>query len=208
MAALRTGQGQGAPPALAARRDQPDGKLVVVSSITPTPAGDGKTTMTIGLGQALWRIGARPVIALREPSIGPTLGMKGGGTGGGRSQVVPMEDINLHFTGDFHAITSAHNLLAAALDNHLHHGNALGIDVRQVLWRRVLDVNDRALRDIVVGLGGRMDGVPREAASPSPPPPRSWPRCAWPKIWATSGRASAAWWWPSSRTAPPSSPRS
>ena len=149
-------------PALAARREQPDGKLVVVSSITPTPAGDGKTTMTIGLGQALWRIGARPVIALREPSIGPTLGMKGGGTGGGRSQVVPMEDINLHFTGDFHAITSAHNLLAAALDNHLHHGNALGIDVRQVLWRRVLDVNDRALRDIVVGLGGRMDGVPRE----------------------------------------------
>jgi formate--tetrahydrofolate ligase len=149
-------------PALAARRGQPDGKLVVVSSITPTPAGDGKTTMTIGLGQALWRIGARPVIALREPSIGPTLGMKGGGTGGGRSQVVPMEDINLHFTGDFHAITSAHNLLAAAVDNHLHHGNALGMDVRQVLWRRVLDVNDRALRDVVVGLGGRMDGVPRE----------------------------------------------
>jgi len=149
-------------PALAARRGQPDGKLVVVSSITPTPAGDGKTTMTIGIGQALARIGARPVIALREPSIGPTLGMKGGGTGGGRAQVVPMEDINLHFTGDFHAITSAHNLLAAALDNHLQHGNALGMDVRQVLWRRVLDVNDRALREVVVGLGGRMDGVPRE----------------------------------------------
>src|SRR6202171_4943069 len=149
--------------ALAARRDRPDGKLVVVSSITPTPAGDGKTTMTIGLGQALWRIGAKPVIALREPSIGPTLGMKGGGTGGGRSQVVPMEDINLHFTGDFHAITSAHNLLAAAIDNHLHHGNPLGIDVRQVAWKRILDVNDRALRDVVVGLGGRMDGVPREA---------------------------------------------
>jgi formate--tetrahydrofolate ligase len=149
--------------ALAARRDRPDGKLVVVSSITPTPAGDGKTTMTIGLGQALWRLGARPVIALREPSIGPTLGMKGGGTGGGRAQVVPMEDINLHFTGDFHAITSAHNLLAAAIDNHLHHGNPLGIDVRQVAWKRVLDVNDRALRDVVVGLGGRMDGVPREA---------------------------------------------
>src|SRR5215471_4194103 len=117
--------------ALAARRDRPDGKLVVVSSITPTPAGDGKTTMTIGIGQALARIGARPVIALR-------------------------------FTGDFHAITSAHNLLAAAVDNHLHHGNALGMDVRQVLWRRVLDVNDRALREVVVGLGGRMDGVPRE----------------------------------------------
>jgi formate--tetrahydrofolate ligase len=150
-------------PALSARSAGPDGKLVVVTAITPTPAGDGKTTMTIGLGQALTRIGARAVIALREPSIGPTLGMKGGGTGGGRSQVVPMEDINLHFTGDFHAITSAHNLLAAAVDNHLHHGNALGMDVRQVLWRRVLDVNDRALRNVVVGLGGRLDGVPREA---------------------------------------------
>src|SRR5215470_1783505 len=148
--------------ALAARRAQPDGKLVVVSSITPTPAGDGKTTMTIGIGQALARIGAKPVIALREPSIGPTLGMKGGGTGGGRAQVVPMEDVNLHFTGDFRAVTSAHNLLAAAVDNHLHHGNALGVDVRQVLWRRVLDVNDRALREVVVGLGGRMNGVPRE----------------------------------------------
>ena len=149
--------------ALAARRDRPDGKLVVVSSITPTPAGDGKTTMTIGIGQALHRVGARPVIALREPSIGPTLGMKGGGTGGGKSQVVPMDEINLHFTGDFHAITSAHNLLAAAIDNHLHHGNPLGIDVRQVAWKRILDVNDRALRNVVVGLGGRLDGVPREA---------------------------------------------
>jgi formate--tetrahydrofolate ligase len=148
--------------ALEARRSRPDGKLVVVSSITPTPAGDGKTTMTIGLGQALWKAGARPVIALREPSIGPTLGLKGGGTGGGRSQIVPMDEINLHFTGDFHAITAANNLLAAALDNHLHHGNALGIDVRQVLWKRALDVNDRALRKVVAGLGGRMDGVPRE----------------------------------------------
>ncbi len=148
--------------ALAARRSRPDGKLVVVSSITPTPAGDGKTTMTIGLGQALWKAGARPVIALREPSIGPTLGLKGGGTGGGRSQVVPMDEINLHFTGDFHAITAANNLLAAALDNHLHHGNALGIDVRQITWKRALDVNDRALRRTVLGLGGRMDGVPRE----------------------------------------------
>jgi len=150
-------------PALRARHGRPDGKLVVISCITPTPAGDGKTTMTIGLGQALWRVGARPVIALREPSIGPTLGMKGGGTGGGRSQVVPMADINLHFTGDFHAVTSAHNLLAAAVDNHLHHGNALGMDVRQVVWGRVLDLNDRALRNVVVGLGGRMAGVPREA---------------------------------------------
>jgi len=150
-------------PALRARSAAPDGKLVLVTAITPTPPGDGKTTMTIGLGQALTRIGRRPVVALREPSIGPTLGMKGGGTGGGRSQVVPMEDINLHFTGDFHAVTSAHNLLAAAVDSHLYHGNALGMDVCQVLWRRVLDVNDRALRNVVVGLGGRMDGVPREA---------------------------------------------
>ncbi len=148
--------------ALEARRERPDGKLVVVSGITPTPAGDGKTTMTIGLGEALRRAGARPVIALREPSIGPTLGLKGGGTGGGRSQLVPMDEINLHFTGDFHAVTSAHNLLAAALDNHLHHGNALGIDPRRVFWERALDVNDRALRHIVVGLGGPADGVPRE----------------------------------------------
>jgi len=148
--------------ALTARAGRPSGKLVVVTAITPTPAGDGKTTMTIGLGQALWKAGARAVIALRQPSIGPTLGMKGGGTGGGRSQVVPMEEINLHFTGDFHAVTSAHNLLAAVLDNHLHHGNSLGIDARQVLWQRVLDVNDRALRHVVVGLGGRADGVPRE----------------------------------------------
>ena len=148
--------------ALEARRGRPDGKLVLVSSITPTPAGDGKTTMTIGLGQALCRAGKRAVVTLREPSIGPTLGLKGGGTGGGRSQVVPMDEINLHFTGDFHAVTTAHNVLAAALDNHLHHGNALGIDVRQVFWKRVLDVNDRALRKMVVGLGGPMDGVPRE----------------------------------------------
>lgn len=148
--------------ALRARRDRPDGKLVVVSSITPTPAGEGKTTITVGLGQALWRVGSRGVVALRQPSIGPTLGQKGGGTGGGRAQVAPMEEINLHFTGDFHAVTTAHNLLAAALDNHLYHGNDLGIDPRQVLWRRVMDMNDRALRQIVLGLGGRAQGFPRE----------------------------------------------
>ena len=148
--------------ALEARRGRPDGKLVLVSSITPTPAGDGKTTMTIGLGQALCRAGRRAIVTLREPSIGPTLGLKGGGTGGGKSQVVPMDEINLHFTGDFHAVTAAHNLLAAALDNHLHHGNAIGIDVRQVFWKRAVDVNDRALRKTVVGLGGPMDGIPRE----------------------------------------------
>jgi formate--tetrahydrofolate ligase len=148
--------------ALAARRDGPSGKLVVVSSITPTPPGDGKTTVTIGLGQALWRIGRRAVVALREPSIGPCLGVKGGGTGGGRAQVVPADAINLHFTGDIHAVESAHNLLAACLDNHLYHDNALRIDPRQILFRRAMDMNDRALREIVLGLGGRFQGYPRE----------------------------------------------
>src|SRR5437867_6006413 len=150
-------------PALQARRGRPDGKLVVVSAITPTPAGDGKTTMTIGLGQALWRIGAKPVIALREPSIGPTLGMKGGGTGGGRAQVVPMEEINLHFTGDFHAVAAAHNLLAALLDNDLYHGNHLGFDPKEVYWNRTVDMNDRTLRQIVIGLGGTPNGITRES---------------------------------------------
>ena len=135
---------------------------MVVSSITPTPPGDGKTTVTIGLGQALWRIGRRAVVALREPSIGPCLGIKGGGTGGGRAQVVPADSINLHFTGDIHAVESAHNLLAACLDNHLYHDNALRIDPRQILFRRAMDMNDRALREIVLGLGGRFQGYPRE----------------------------------------------
>ena len=148
--------------ALGARRAAPSGKLVVVSSITPTPPGDGKTTVTIGLGQALWRIGRRAVVALREPSIGPCLGMKGGGTGGGRSQVQPADSINLHFTGDIHAVETAHNLLAACLDNHLFHDNTLRIDPRQVLFRRAMDMNDRALREIVLGLGGRFQGYPRE----------------------------------------------
>src|SRR5258707_4620428 len=141
---------------------RPEGKLILVTAISPTPAGEGKTKTTIGLGDALNRIGKKTMICLREPSLGPSFGMKGGATGGGHAQVVPMDEINLHFTGDFHAITSAHNLLAAMIDNHLHHGNPLGIDVRQVAWKRILDVNDRALRDVVVGLGGRMDGVPRE----------------------------------------------
>ncbi|MEK7879171.1 MAG: formate--tetrahydrofolate ligase, partial [candidate division NC10 bacterium] len=148
--------------ALEARRGSPDGKLVVVSSITPSPPGEGKTTVTIGLGQALHRVGKRAVIAIREPSIGPCLGIKGGGTGGGRAQVVPADDINLHFTGDLHAVTAAHNLLAAAIDNHLFHGNSLGIDPRQIVWRRVIDINDRALREIVLGLGGKSQGYPRE----------------------------------------------
>ncbi len=148
--------------ALAARGARPNGKLVVVSSITPTPPGDGKTTVTIGLGQALTRLGRRAVIALREPSIGPCFGIKGGGTGGGRSQVVPADEINLHFTGDIHAVGSAHNLLAASLDNHLFHDNALRIDPRQILFRRAIDMNDRALRQTVLGLGGRFQGYPRE----------------------------------------------
>ncbi len=138
------------------------GKLILVTAISPTPAGEGKTTTTVGLGDALNRLGKRTAICLREPSLGPCFGMKGGAAGGGHSQVVPMEDINLHFTGDFHAITSAHNLLSAMIDNHMHQGNLLGIDPRRIVWRRVLDLNDRALRDIVIGLGGTGNSVPRE----------------------------------------------
>ena len=138
-------------------------RLVLVSAVTPTPAGEGKTTTTIGLGQALGRLGQRVVLALREPSLGPVMGSKGGATGGGWSQIFPAASINLHFTGDFHAITAANNLLAAAIDNHVHQGNELRIDTRRVLWRRVLDVNDRALRQVLVGLGGPSQGVPREA---------------------------------------------
>jgi len=143
--------------------NKPSGKLVLVTAITPTPAGEGKTTTTVGLGQALNRIGKKAIIALREPSLGPSFGIKGGAAGGGYSQVIPMEDINLHFTGDIHAVTSAHNLLAAMLDNHLYQGNGLNIDPRQVIWRRVLDLNERALRHIVLGIGGKINGVPRES---------------------------------------------
>lgn len=143
-------------------RDRPRGRLVLMTAVSPTPAGEGKTTTTVGLGDALTRIGERAMICLREPALGPVFGMKGGAAGGGYAQVVPMEDINLHFTGDFSAIAIATNLLAALIDNHVHHGNALGIDVRRVTWRRVLDVNDRALRDAVIGLGGPANGYPRE----------------------------------------------
>ncbi len=142
--------------------DRPQGKLILVSGISPTPAGEGKTTTTVGLGDALNRIGARTMMCLREPSLGPVFGMKGGAAGGGYAQVVPMEDINLHFTGDFGAIALAHNLLSALIDNHIHHGNALGFDVRRITWRRVMDMNDRALRDITIGLGGPANGYPRE----------------------------------------------
>ena len=140
----------------------PNGKLILVTAISPTPAGEGKTTTTVGLGDALNRIGKRTVIALREPSLGPVFGMKGGAAGGGYAQVVPMEDINLHFTGDFNAIALAHNLLAALMDNHIHHGNTLGFDARRIVWRRVMDMNDRALRSTVVSLGGPGNGFPRE----------------------------------------------
>ncbi len=142
--------------------DRPAGKLILVTAINPTPAGEGKTTMTVGLGMAMKKIGKKAVIALREPSLGPVFGIKGGAAGGGYSQVVPMEDINLHFTGDFHAITSANNLLCAILDNHIQQGNALGIDPRRVLITRVEDMNDRALRNVLIGLGGKINGVPRE----------------------------------------------
>lgn len=141
---------------------KPDGKLILVTAISPTPAGEGKTTTTVGLGDGLSRIGKRAMIALREPSLGPSFGMKGGAAGGGYAQVVPMEQINLHFTGDFHAITSAHNLLAAMIDNHVYWGNGLGLDTRHIAWRRVMDMNDRALRSIVSSLGGASNGFPRE----------------------------------------------
>ena len=144
------------------KADTPDGKLVLVTAISPTPAGEGKTTTTVGLADALHKMGKNVFAALREPSLGPVFGIKGGAAGGGYAQVVPMEDINLHFTGDMHAIGIANNLIAACLDNHIQQGNRLGIDVKKITWKRVVDMNDRQLREIVDGLGGRMQGVPRE----------------------------------------------
>ena len=143
-------------------KEKSPGKLILVTAITPTPAGEGKSTTTVGLAQGLVKRGKKVAAALREPSLGPCFGVKGGAAGGGYSQVVPMEDINLHFTGDFHAIGAAHNLLAAMLDNHLQQGNLLSIDPRRIVFRRVVDMNDRALRNVVVGLGGRVDGIPRQ----------------------------------------------
>ena len=142
--------------------DRPDGKLILVTAITPTPAGEGKTTTSVGLTDGLNRIGKKSIVCLREPSLGPCFGMKGGAAGGGYAQVVPMEDINLHFTGDFHAISAAHNLLSALIDNHIHWGNNLEIDARRIQWKRVLDMNDRALRSINCGLGGPGNGFPRQ----------------------------------------------
>src|SRR6267143_2581938 len=150
-------------PAIARRRDHPDGALVLVTAMTPTPAGEGKSTTTVGLADGLRRLGTRAVVALREPSLGPVFGAKGGATGGGHAQVAPMEDINLHFTGDMHAIGAAHNLLTAMLDNHLAQGNVLGLDTRRLLWKRVVAMKDRALPNIGVGLGGPAHGVPRES---------------------------------------------
>ena len=143
-------------------KDRPNGKLILVTAINPTPAGEGKTTTTVGLGDALNHLGKKAIIALREPSLGPVFGVKGGAAGGGYAQVVPMEDINLHFTGDFSAIALANNLLAAAIDNHISHGNELGIDIRRIQWKRVVDMNDRALREITIGLGGAANGYPRQ----------------------------------------------
>ena len=140
----------------------PVGKLILVTAINPTPAGEGKSTITIGLADALNKIGKKTMIAIREPSLGPVMGIKGGAAGGGHAQVLPMEDINLHFTGDMHAITTANNALSALIDNHLHQGNALGIDQRRIIWKRVVDLNDRALRHVTVGLGSPVNGIPRE----------------------------------------------
>src|SRR5580704_15319921 len=148
--------------AIAELADRPRAKYVVVSAITPTPLGEGKTTTTVGLGQGFRQIGKRATVTIRQPSMGPTFGIKGGAAGGGYSQVVPMEVLNLHLTGDTHAVTAAHNMLAAMIDNHLYQGNALGLDPHNITWRRVVDVNDRALRNIVIGLGSRLDGVPRQ----------------------------------------------
>src|ERR1043166_3533669 len=147
---------------IASLAERPDGKLILVTAISPTPAGEGKTTTTVGLGDALNQIGKKAMICLREPSLGPVFGMKGGADGGGYAQVVPMEDINLHFTGDFNAIALANNLLAAMIDNHINHGNELGFDVRRIAWKRVMDMNDRALRQITIALGGPANGFPRE----------------------------------------------
>ena len=140
---------------------RPDGKLILVTAMTPTPAGEGKTTTSVGLADGLRKLGKNSVVALREPSLGPVFGIKGGAAGGGYAQVIPMEEINLHFTGDFHAIGAANNLLAAMLDNHIQQGNSLGIDVKQVVWKRAVDMNDRQLRHIISGIGGRVQGVPR-----------------------------------------------
>ena len=179
--------------------DRPTARYVVVTAITPTPLGEGKTTTTVGLGQALALIGKQATIAIRQASMGPTFGIKGGAAGGGYSQVVPFETLNLHLTGDLHAVTAANNLLAAMVDNHIHHGNALGLDPHSITWRRVLDVNDRSLRNVVGGLGRARTARRESPASTSPPPPRSWPSSPWPRRSRTCGRASAGLSWATRR---------
>ena len=180
----------------------PDGKLILVTAITPTPAGEGKTTTSIGLADALRRCGKNALAALREPSLGPVFGIKGGATGGGYAQIVPMEDINLHFTGDFHAIGAANNLLAALLDNHIQQGNALGIDPKQITWKRCVDMNDRQLRHVVDGLGGKANGCPREDGFDITVA-RSWRCSVLRRAFRISGRGSAASSWGIPMTARP-----
>ena len=186
--------------------DRPRAKYVVVSAITPTPLGEGKTTTTVGLGQAFQHIGSSATIAIRQPSMGPTFGIKGGAAGGGYSQVVPMELFNLHLTGDMHAVTAAHNLCSAMVGAHLYHGNEAGFDIHNITWRRVVDINDRALRNVTIGLGGKLDGIPARPASTSPQPPRSWPPWLSPPTCTTSEPAWAASCWATPRPAIPSPP--
>ena len=186
--------------------DRPKAKYVVVSAITPTPLGEGKTTTTVGLGQAFQHIGSSATIAIRQPSMGPTFGIKGGAAGGGYSQVVPMELFNLHLTGDMHAVTAAHNLCSAMVDAHLYHGNEAGFDIHNITWRRVVDINDRALRNVTIGLGGKLDGIPARPASTSPPPPRSWRPWPSPPTCTTSEPAWAASCWATQRPVTPSPP--
>ena len=186
--------------------DRPKAKYVVVSAITPTPLGEGKTTTTVGLGQAFQHIGSSATIAIRQPSMGPTFGIKGGAAGGGYSQVVPMELFNLHLTGDMHAVTAAHNLCSAMVDAHLYHGNEAGFDIHNITWRRAVDINDRALRNVTIGLGGKLDGIPARPASTSPQPPRSWPPWLSPPTCTTSEPAWAASCWATPRPAIPSPP--
>ena len=181
---------------IASLSGRPMGKLILVTAINPTPAGEGKTTTTVGLGDGLNRIGKKAVVCIREASLGPNFGMKGGAAGGGYSQVVPMEEMNLHFTGDFHAITSAHNLLSAMIDNHIYWGNSLDIDERRVMWRRVMDMNDRALRDIVVSLGGVSNGFPRQTGFDITVASEVMAICVCPTIWPTCRNVWAISWWP------------
>ena len=186
------------------KTDRPDGKLVLVTAITPTPAGEGKTTTTVGLADALRRIGKNSVVALREPSLGPVFGIKGGAAGGGYAQVVPMEDINLHFTGDFHAIGCANNLLAAMLDNHIYQGNALGIDPRRITWRRCVDMNDRQLRYVWTAWAGASTEPRARTGMISPSLPKSWPCSAFRRVWRISRRGFPASSWDTPMTNGPS----